>query len=141
MHLTVETNQIAAEVYQGRVDPEGLVPALSVEVGETTVGPFTQFNVNGGYVFDTDNIRVTANGQPVLDEDFDDGDISAWRPLFAGEVDFEDDEGGGYVLRKSENGDPDGGSVALPEATLLTFDPATAGVGGLVVTLIKFWNP
>jgi hypothetical protein len=56
-------------------------------------------------------------------------------------VDFEDDEGGGYVLRKSENGDPDGGSVALPEATLLTFDPATAGVGGLVVTLIKFWNP
>jgi hypothetical protein len=128
LHLTVETNQIAAEVYQGRVDPEGLVPALSVEVGETTVGPFTQFNVNGGYVFDTDNIRVTANGQPVLDEDFDDGDISAWRPLFAGEVDFEDDEGGGYVLRKSANGDPDGGSVDLREATLLTFDPATDGV-------------
>jgi len=64
----------------------------------------------------------------VLDEDLDDGDISAWRPLFAGEVDFEDDEGGGYVLRKSANGDPDGGSVDLREATLLTFDPATDGV-------------
>ena len=47
-----------------------------------------------------------------LEDDFSDGTLAPWQQLNAGTVALEP-EGGGYVLRKSGNSDPNGGWTPL----------------------------
>jgi len=113
LRLAIEDGQLTAQAYAGRVDPENATPAATANATDVTYDTFTQFNVNGGRVFDTDNIRVRVNDQVVLDEDFDGEDISHWQTLFNGQVDLAEDSAGGSVLRKSAYDDPNGGSTSI----------------------------
>jgi len=123
LRFVVDGSGLTAEAYPGRIDPMNSTPAVSVDAVDPNPSyeTFTQFNVNGGRRFDTDNIRVSANGIRLLDENFDDGDISNWFTIRNGQVALQADAdaGAGFVLRKSLNNDYDGGGVSLPQTTLL----------------------
>ena len=134
--LELRDGDLSAFAYLGRgVDPITATPEIGLTVQIPDDTNLTQFNVNGGFLYDTDDISVRIEGDLTLDEDFDDGDISDWRQFRAnrGRVDPEPDPAaGGFVLRKSGFNDPNGGSVDLiPGLTLLSFDPATDGVADI----------
>jgi len=50
---------LTAEVYTGRIDPATTTPQIVVSAVDSAYDAFSQFNINGGYEFDTDNILVT----------------------------------------------------------------------------------
>lgn len=127
--LGLKDGGLTAEAFVGRVDPAVSTPAVTVAADDSDYSEFTQFNVNGGHVFYTDDILVRLDGELALAENFDDGDISDWEQLGLGVIDLVSDGFGGSALGKFTNNDPNGGFVGLiPGFTLLTFDPATDGV-------------
>ena len=58
------------------------------------------------------NLSVEPGPVVLLEDDFSDGTLAPWQQLLAGSVALEP-EGSGYVLRKSGNGDPNGGWAPL----------------------------
>ncbi|NOQ13838.1 MAG: S8 family serine peptidase, partial [Methyloprofundus sp.] len=58
MHLSRQGNVLSAAVYIGRVEPGSVVPAAELSTSDSTYSTFSQVNINGGYDFDTDNVRI-----------------------------------------------------------------------------------
>ena len=131
LRLIRDRGQLTAEAYLGQVDPAASTPVLVATAADSRYRELTQINVNGGYEFYTDNVRVFASGRLIVDEDFDDGDISNVQTLLAGQIDLVAAPGGGYVLRKFGFNDPNGGTGALLtgdlEVTVETLKVNTAG--------------
>lgn len=113
LRLIRNRGELIAEAYLGQVDPVSSKPVLVAAAEDFSYTDFTRFNVNGGYDFDTDNIRVIANERLTLAEDFDDGDSADWQVLLAGQVILVPSPGGGFALRKTASNDPNGGFVGL----------------------------
>ena len=59
LRLGREGTSLIAEAYIGRVDPATASAALSVSATDGTFSSFSQVNINGGYEFDTDEVRLT----------------------------------------------------------------------------------
>ena len=58
LRLTRQNGAFTAQVYVGRVDPDGATAARSVSAEDPAHTVFTQVNIHGGHEFDTDNLRV-----------------------------------------------------------------------------------
>lgn len=58
LRLTRQNGAFTAQVYVGRVDPDGATAARTVSAEDPAHTVFTQVNINGGHEFDTDNLRV-----------------------------------------------------------------------------------
>jgi hypothetical protein len=112
LRLARAGNQLTASAYVGLVDPATATPALAVTATDASHGVCTQFNINGGRDFDTDDVRVFVGGQLALADDFDAGQADGWTTLKRGRIALQPD-GTGYVLRKSGYNDPHGGSHLL----------------------------
>ncbi len=69
MRLTFHAGELAAQVYEGRVNPDdvGHDPVLSVEAQDDTYSEFTHMGINGGHDFDTDEILVKDMGNIMYD--------------------------------------------------------------------------
>ncbi|GEM_PF-2549043 len=62
LRLTRQGNTLTAEAYAGRVDPASATPLATVTTTDAAYTAFSQVNVNGGYTFDTQNVRLTDLG-------------------------------------------------------------------------------
>lgn len=58
LRLTRQGDHLRARVYAGRTDDLTTAPLHDVQFSDGAHATVTQINVNGGYTFDTDNIRI-----------------------------------------------------------------------------------
>jgi hypothetical protein len=59
LRLVHQDGTLSADAYLGQVDPATATPFASTTAIDNTYTRFTHVSVNGGYVFETDNLRVT----------------------------------------------------------------------------------
>ena len=66
LRFTKVGQSLTARAYIGRVDPSTANPVATVTATDSIpLSSFSQVNVNGGYVYDTDDVRVNALDKPV----------------------------------------------------------------------------
>ncbi len=68
LRLTRQGNALNASIYLGRVDPAQAISMIEVSTTDNTYTQFSQINIQGGYEFDTDNVRISSDTaqQPAL---------------------------------------------------------------------------
>ncbi|MGR9051353.1 MAG: S8 family serine peptidase [Gammaproteobacteria bacterium] len=68
VRFTRQGNNLYAGVYAGKVNPATATPLFEITGADATFSNITQFNINGGYEFDTDDIQIlnSNNALPTL---------------------------------------------------------------------------
>jgi len=60
LQLTRQGDQLTANVYVGKVEPAASLPLATISATDAAYNDFTQVNVNGGFDYDTDDVRVVS---------------------------------------------------------------------------------
>lgn len=117
VRLSYDGTTLIGSLYEGRVSPDTSTPVAVVSTDDTSWTSFDRIHVMGGYVFDYDNFSITSTS-PVFSasDDFSDGTLSPWTQYGSGTIAIYNDATYGYVLRKTEYGDPNGGYWSLGTA-------------------------
>ncbi len=59
LRLVRQGETLTAYAYIGRADPYTAAPTVQVNASHSAYSSFSQININGGYEFDTDNLRIS----------------------------------------------------------------------------------
>ncbi len=122
LRLTRQGGMLRADLFLDRPDVDASAPHVTVFAHDATHLLASRVSVNGGYDYDTDNLRIKQLPSPppnaplLFDDDFERGSLGPWKNLRKGEVAVVYDQSVGWVLRKSTLNDPNGGmaSLAMP---------------------------